>query len=417
MVLTFYHFVNFYYLVTGDSANEEILGIAMRELHAFRENVVVFENYSKSGFEFPKMHAMMHYVGAIREAGNVANTNTEVTEARHIIDAKDPYRSSSRVNAALQMLRAVARRTSLHAKLTWMKRQKRRWSERSQQAFDVMSSLIEPDTEENTDVSEDDGADVIDDGSNKNGGRNEEKENEDEDELDGRNFEEEDRAASGLRAVSRIRLGGREKRMIEVADAAAKWNLPELPTAIGTYLWTNFILPEDKDANRVRRPHQSRLPMPEGRVLRVFTCLKASFEDIFDSTLTHCDIIRCALEWRAGGARRDCVLIRMDNNAAGHEQFAVARCLLLFEVIYKNKRLPLAYVKHYDKIPEMQRDQCPFVQVRPASGKGEVIDPASIERGAHLMPAPGHKDEHDAGGHNKYYVNAHIDKHMYHTFY
>jgi hypothetical protein len=113
-------FINFFYLVSTPTLAESHFDYIEEALTTFWENVEVFVKYSKSGFNFPKMHAMTKYLACFRENGAPANYNSEHSERQHIRDVKIPYRESNRVNAleSGQMIRSV----NIKLALEWKRR-------------------------------------------------------------------------------------------------------------------------------------------------------------------------------------------------------------------------------------------------------------------------------------------------------
>ena len=91
IVKTFYHFLQWWYLITQPSHSEYTIMGAENELAAFAKNVDVFKSYSKMLFNFPKFHSIVHYTSFIRSRGSLNNFTTEHFEHQHILDAKEPF--------------------------------------------------------------------------------------------------------------------------------------------------------------------------------------------------------------------------------------------------------------------------------------------------------------------------------------
>jgi hypothetical protein len=58
----------------------------------------------ESLFQFPKLHALQHFVDSIRDFGTTDNYNTETTERLHINFAKNAYQATNRVDPTEQMV-------------------------------------------------------------------------------------------------------------------------------------------------------------------------------------------------------------------------------------------------------------------------------------------------------------------------
>jgi hypothetical protein len=91
MVKTFYHFLQWWYLIAQPSHSEDTITGAEAELMAFAKNVDVFKSYLKTLFNFPKFHSMVHYTTFITSRGSLDNFMTEHFEHQHILDAKEPF--------------------------------------------------------------------------------------------------------------------------------------------------------------------------------------------------------------------------------------------------------------------------------------------------------------------------------------
>jgi hypothetical protein len=69
---------------------------------------------------FPKLHALAHYIPRIRTWGTPDNFDTEYTEHQHIVDAKQPYRKTNKINPIQQMVKHVERRSALEMKIDYL---------------------------------------------------------------------------------------------------------------------------------------------------------------------------------------------------------------------------------------------------------------------------------------------------------
>src|SRR5579871_2187311 len=71
---------------------------------AFTKNINVFKSYSKSLFNFPKFHSMVHYISFIRSRGSLNNFMTEHFKHQYILDAKEPFRNTNKKDLIIQIL-------------------------------------------------------------------------------------------------------------------------------------------------------------------------------------------------------------------------------------------------------------------------------------------------------------------------
>ncbi|KAG8940755.1 hypothetical protein FRC03_005130 [Tulasnella sp. 419] len=63
-----------------------------------------------AGFNFPKVHSLLHYVRAIKAFGTTDGYNTESTERLHIDMVKDAYRASNKRDYMPQMVEWLERK-------------------------------------------------------------------------------------------------------------------------------------------------------------------------------------------------------------------------------------------------------------------------------------------------------------------
>ncbi|KZT31029.1 hypothetical protein SISSUDRAFT_961178, partial [Sistotremastrum suecicum HHB10207 ss-3] len=89
--------LDFVYLAQYKSHSTETLQYLKDALTLFHENKeAFFESHGRDVFNYPKLHALQHYVEAIQEYGTTDNYNTEITERLHIDFVKEPYEASNR---------------------------------------------------------------------------------------------------------------------------------------------------------------------------------------------------------------------------------------------------------------------------------------------------------------------------------
>lgn len=92
-----------------------------RALHDFHKNKGVFYDLGiRENFNFPKLHALAHYVEQIKLFGTPDNFNTSYSERLHIDFAKDAYRASNRKDEYPQMVIWLQRREQIRAHQTYV---------------------------------------------------------------------------------------------------------------------------------------------------------------------------------------------------------------------------------------------------------------------------------------------------------
>ena len=70
--------------------------------------------------DLPKLHSLHHYDEKIKMFGTPDNFDTDYTENRYIVDAKQPYRKTNKVNYIKQMTRHVQHRMTVELKLQYL---------------------------------------------------------------------------------------------------------------------------------------------------------------------------------------------------------------------------------------------------------------------------------------------------------
>src|SRR5271169_3234897 len=77
LVKAFYYFLQWWYLIMKTSHSKDIISDTKNALTEFSKTVKVFKDYSKSLFNFPKFHAMLHYTAFIASQRSLDNFMTE----------------------------------------------------------------------------------------------------------------------------------------------------------------------------------------------------------------------------------------------------------------------------------------------------------------------------------------------------
>ena len=82
-------------------------------LHQLRE--VFIEAGVRVDISLPRQHALLHYVTGITNFGSPNGLCSSITESKHIVAVKNPWRRSSRYKALPQMVRTINRLDKLAA--------------------------------------------------------------------------------------------------------------------------------------------------------------------------------------------------------------------------------------------------------------------------------------------------------------
>ena len=110
MVQAICAFLEFCYIVWRNVINEKSLHDLRHVLSQFHQYHKIFwEVGVRDDFSLPRQHSLTHYESLIWLFGAPNGVSTSITESKHIIAIKKPWRHSSKNNALGQILR-----TNLH---------------------------------------------------------------------------------------------------------------------------------------------------------------------------------------------------------------------------------------------------------------------------------------------------------------
>ncbi|KDQ50958.1 hypothetical protein JAAARDRAFT_141102, partial [Jaapia argillacea MUCL 33604] len=106
MVMCIADFMEFCYLARRSIIDTDTLEHMEATLQCFHVNREVFEEEGvcPDGCSLPRQHSLMHYVAMIKEFGAPNGLCSSITESKHIIAVKEPWRRSNRYDALGQML-------------------------------------------------------------------------------------------------------------------------------------------------------------------------------------------------------------------------------------------------------------------------------------------------------------------------
>lgn len=95
------------------TANIEQIRYELQRLHQLRE--VFIEAGVRADISLPRQHALLHYVTGIMLFGSPNGLCSSITESKHIVAVKQPWRRSSHYKALSQMVRTINRLDNLAA--------------------------------------------------------------------------------------------------------------------------------------------------------------------------------------------------------------------------------------------------------------------------------------------------------------
>ncbi|KAJ8509198.1 hypothetical protein ONZ45_g8605 [Pleurotus djamor] len=94
------------------------LSNALKTFHAHKD--VFIRHGIRSHFNIPKLHAIQHYIEAIRLLGSLDGYNTESPERLHIDYAKEGYRASNKKEFIKQMAKWLQRQEAIHLRCNFL---------------------------------------------------------------------------------------------------------------------------------------------------------------------------------------------------------------------------------------------------------------------------------------------------------
>ena len=114
---TFNAFLDFCYLARQNVLTEDslvALKTALERFHHYRE-IFRVSGVRPDGFSLPRQHSLKHYHHNIKKFGAPNGLCSSITESKHIVAVKKPWRRSSRYEALKQMLTINTRNDKLAA--------------------------------------------------------------------------------------------------------------------------------------------------------------------------------------------------------------------------------------------------------------------------------------------------------------
>lgn len=140
--------LDFIYYASFTQHSTESIDLLKRSLAVFHDNKDIFLKFNAKktiDFNFPKLHALLHYAEHIKRWGSLDGYNTEVSERLHIDFAKVPYRRTNRKDYVAQQVKIMNRQESLHFWTNFVTWAKQTWPD--EDYSDVESDTSESDAE------------------------------------------------------------------------------------------------------------------------------------------------------------------------------------------------------------------------------------------------------------------------------
>lgn len=120
IIRCFNAYLDFCYIARMSTFTERTLDSLDDALKRFHKYHMVFQQFgvrepTTAGFALPRQHAMVHYRKHIENFGAPNGLCSSITESKHIIAVKRPWRRSSRYNAIRQIMLTNRRMEKLTA--------------------------------------------------------------------------------------------------------------------------------------------------------------------------------------------------------------------------------------------------------------------------------------------------------------
>ncbi|KAI1781964.1 hypothetical protein LXA43DRAFT_907186 [Ganoderma leucocontextum] len=368
--------LDFSYFARRSAHTSEDLKIMDTTLQRYHELRTVFEDVGirPNGFQLPRQHALVHYVRAIQLFGSLNGLCSSITESKHIVAVKRPWRRSSRKHPLGQMIRTITRLNKLAAARVEFGRRRMLRGDVYQHSLRRVGLNLGPDREQ---------------------------------------LEEE-----------RYR---QEAEAMAAADSEShSSSAPTLQTCLRRFLHDQ-LHPEDDLADDI--PLAECPPFLLDHKLSVFHSATATFyapSELAGPGGMHSEFIRCSPQWFGSHPRYDTVLVQTDEDAVGMLGMTVARVRLFIFFVYSYVRYNCAYVDWFELESDEPDPVTGMWVVKPEMLDGQratgVVHVDSIVRACHLIGCYGTtkvpKDFHYADtldAFRRYYVNWFADYHAHET--
>ncbi|TBU25238.1 hypothetical protein BD311DRAFT_780434 [Dichomitus squalens] len=391
-------FLNFCYLARRPSHDTSTLHDMEVELAKFHNLRTIFEEVGvrPDGLSLPRQHALIHYVKSIRLFGSPNGLCSSITESKHIVAVKRPWRSSSGFHPIQQIL-------SFNARLSKMAAARTEFGRRGLLQDDVLTNaLLSFEAFEGHETQAD---------------------------LDARFRDEADAAAApGFESDTNISFAARATYSKRLGDLQDEANLPNLRDHIRRFLHDDINSELDPgDAVPLEQCPYIANNLRIGVHYHAYATFYAPSE-IAGPGGMHREVIRCNPSWHGRYARYDTVLINLDPDGSFLDgSLIVARVLLFFSFMFDDTKYECVFVEWFllqDDEPDPLTGMWIVEPELLHSGERAVgvVSLDCIVRACHLMPVFGttrmpitfhFSDTLDAF--RSYYVNRYIDYHAHET--
>ena len=395
---TFKAFLDFCYIARKSTLTEKDLDTLDFTLQRFHHYRVIFleTGVRPEGFSLPRQHALSHYRRHIQNFGAPNGLCSSITESKHIVAVKKPWRRSNRHNALQQILMINTRNDKLtSARVDFLSRGMLEGT----CLHDVLCALSHG-QDDNTDEGSTSDSDP-DEGNLEPGSDGES--NHDEDDHSG--------PVDGPPIISEVMLG--LKNGIPLCESP--WAKTDMSTAT-KYPTTLWQLGQHVDQQNLEdlvseflfhqvNPHET--PLPPVHSIRWLTAGITHLSVFHSANTVFCapnnpsgtggmyrEAIRSTPQWKSGSSispRHDCVFLDNGSDEPGVRGSDVARVYLFFSFRTEEQVYPCALVHNFHlTFTDPDPDNGMWV-VEPTYGENgsrfmSVVHVDSIIRAAHLLP-------------------------------
>jgi hypothetical protein len=437
IIKTLTAFLDFCYIARQDLLTDDSLNALDNALEKFHHHRKIFQETGvrPTGFSLPRQHSLTHYRHHIEKFGALNGLSSSITESKHIIAVKKPWRQSSRYEALSQMLITNTRNDKLSAARI-------DFSSRGMLESTCLGEALERlwNTPENIDDSNENDDDISDS---------------DSDEGQDLNVDEDEEEPAGLvdRAPISSEVALAQKRGNKNSLSCISNHFSKYITARGYPLssfWElgrhiqqenledlvrTFLFYQQNPTFIGTPPSTSARPTIEGvEGISVFHSAKAIFHAPNISSGTeglYRETIRSTPRWTTSGItapRRDFVLLKAGSDMEGVRGLNVARVHLFFSFSLGEESFECALIHEFCKsFTDPDPDNGLWIFEPDYSNDGyrimSVVHANSIVRAAHLLPV--FKDQtpipreinftNTLDVFKAFYLNKYIDYHVFAT--
>ncbi|KAF9790878.1 hypothetical protein BJ322DRAFT_998750, partial [Thelephora terrestris] len=420
IIKTLAAFLDFCYIVRQDTIAEVSLTALDNALGRFHHHREIFRESGvrPTGFSLPRQHSLSHYHHHIKKFGAPNGLSSSITESKHIIAVKKPWRRSSRYEALGQMLTINTRNNKLAAARTDFSSHGMLDGTCLGEVIDRLREALE-DAENNDSDTDSDSNSESEDGQDLDA-------DEDEDAVTG--------PVDGPPPLSDITLALKCARGYPLGSI---WELGKHIKQENLEALVQIFLFYHQNPNSAGAPSVSACPSIDSiEDISIFHSAKAVFCAPSNSPGVgglYREMIRSTPKWKTSGIiapRRDCVLLHTGSDMPGARGFEVARVHLFFSFALEEEVFECALVHEFCKsFDDPDPNNCMWVFEPDYDRDGfrlmSVIHIDSIVRAAHLLPV--FKDDtpipreinftHTLDAFKAFYLNKYIDYHSFETLF